>query len=353
MARFVKKRDQLHGVAPGTPVFVGEQHMEMINLRTIDYGPAHLEEKTLQVITEIKPLLDKESVTWVNIDGLHDTESIKQIGDFFNLHPLVLEDITNSDQRPKVEEYDNYLFIVVKMLVHDPNDGIVADQLSMVVGPNYVLTFQERIGKVFEPVRERIRKSIGRVRKMGADYLAYVLLDTVVDNYFILMEQIGAAIEDMEIDLLANIQPEYVRNLNYYKGEINFIRKQLRPVRDSLTKLARLDSDMLNEGSRIFYRDLDDLMLQVFEVIESYRELLIDHWNIYNTHISNRLNEIIKVLTIFSVIFIPLTFIAGVYGTNFEYLPELYYRYSYYVFWIALVLIAGGMLVYFKRKGWL
>ncbi len=353
MARLLKKRTHATGSVPGTPVFVGEQKEQSVNLRLIDYDEPSIKEISLKSIDEIIEYLKTPSISWVNIDGLHDTELIKKTGELFNLHPLIIEDITNTDQRSKIEEYDNCILIIAKMLFHDKDKGIISEQFSLVLGSNYVLTFQERIGHVFDPVRERIRKSMGRVRKMGADYLAYILLDTIIDNYFVLLEKMGEQIEDMELDLTSSVKPDFLHDLNYFKREINYIQKMVRPIRDSISKMARMDSDFLSDSISIYLKDLEDLIIQVYDAVESYRELLVDQWDIYNTHISNKLNDIIKVLTIFSVIFIPLTFVAGIYGTNFEYLPELHFRYSYFIFWLALITIAVSMLYFFKRKNWL
>ncbi|MBN2412426.1 magnesium/cobalt transporter CorA [candidate division KSB1 bacterium] len=354
MARFLKKRLKNKGEIPGTPVFVGEQKLEKCRIRIIDYDPKNLEETELPSIGPATKYLDTDTVSWINIDGLHDMDVINEVGEMFRLHPLTLEDITNTDQRPKMVEYDEYIYIVLKMLFYDDkNEEIVAEQLSMIIGPNYILTFQERIGDIFDPVRQRIRKQKGRVRTLGSDYLAYILLDTIVDNYFYLIESLGEKIEDLEVELIEENSAEKLNSLNFYKRELSYIRKSVFPVKDTITHLLRLDSELIGDDVRHFLKDLEDLTTQVNDALEVYRELLTDLLNIYHTNIGSKLNEIIKVLTIFSVIFIPLTFFAGIYGTNFEYLPELHFRYSYFIFWGALLVIALGMLFYFKRKKWI
>jgi len=354
MARFLKKRIKNKGEVPGTPVFVGEQKLEKCKIRLIDYDQKNLEELELPTIGPAAKYLDSNTVSWINIDGLHDMDIMTKVGELFQLHPITLEDITNTDQRPKLVDYDEYLYIVLKMLFYDEKkQEIVAEQLSMVIGPNYLLTFQERIGDVFEPVRQRIRKQKGRVRNFGPDYLAYILLDTIIDNYFYLIEALGDNIEDLEVELIDDSSPEKLSKLNFYKRELSYIRKSVFPAKDTISHLLRLDSELIGEEIKHFLKDLEDLAIQVNEALEVYRELLTDLLNVYHTNMGSKLNEIIKVLTIFSVLFIPLTFFAGIYGTNFEYLPELHFRYSYFIFWGVLLLIAVSMLYYFKRKKWL
>jgi magnesium transporter len=266
----------------------------------------------------------------------------------------VLEDIVNTGQRPRMEEYDNYLFFALKMMRYDPAAGkIRSEQLTMVLGKTFLLTFQEQPGDVFEPVRERIRKQKGRIRKVGIDYLAYALLDTVVDNYLFIIERLGEEIEDIENEILDNPTHDILFKINAYKREMNYLRKTIRPVREFILQLSRVDSDLIQSPTLPFFKDLLDLSNQAVDAIDSYREMLSDHLNIYDSRISNRLNEIMKVLTIFSAIFIPLTFIAGIYGTNFENVPELHFRYSYFIMWGVMVTVALFMLRFFRSKKWL
>lgn len=354
MARFFKKKEASLGQVPGVPVFIGSRKIENARLRLIDYTRDSLEEKELQDIMDGVPYQTTNTVTWINIDGVHDVELIKTIGSSFNLHPLVIEDIVNTGQRPKMEEYDDYLHIVAKMLRFDSRqEQVIGEQLSMILGGTYLITFQEQVGDVFEPVRDRIRKSKGRIRGGGIDYLAYALLDSVVDNYIDVIERLGEKIEDIEEEILNNPNPAVLAKINTYKREMNYVRKSVRPAREFILKLSTLDTDLIRESTGPFLKDLLDLATQSVEVIDTYKEILSDHLNIYHTGVSNKLNEIMKVLTIFSAIFIPLTFIAGIYGTNFEYLPELKYRYSYFVFWGVLVAVAMVMVKFFRRRGWL
>ncbi|TFH00987.1 MAG: magnesium/cobalt transporter CorA [Calditrichales bacterium] len=354
MARFFKKRHETAGQIPGTPVFVGNKKQDKILVRMIDYNASDLQERTIADIEQLEKYPERDSVTWVNIDGLHDVDFVRKISEIFNLHQLVSEDIVNTGQRPKLDEYDNALFIVVKMLMYDEAKKLIkSEQLSLLIMEKVLLTFQERTGDFFEPVRERIRKQKGRIRSFGTDYLAYALLDTVVDNYIYLVERMGEEIEDLEVSILADPKPGLLDNINYYKREMNFIRKAIRPFREFLIRLNRIETELITPVMVPFLKDLEDLIMQVTEGIESYREMLSDQLNIYHTSVSNRMNDIMKVLTIFAAIFIPLTFIAGVYGTNFEYVPELRYRFAYPVFLGVMATIAWVMIYFFRRKKWL
>ncbi|MBU2537779.1 MAG: magnesium/cobalt transporter CorA [Proteobacteria bacterium] len=354
MARFLKSKDAAIGKAPGELIFIGEQKVQESTIRVIDYDRDNLSEQELKDIKDGIPYTQTETVTWLNINGLQDTELIRQVGRVFGLHALVMEDIVNTSQRPKMEEYDDYLFFVVKMMRYDETEGIVkSEQLSMILGKSFVLTFQEQPGDVFEPVRDRIRKQKGRIRKVGIDYLAYALLDTIVDNYIFIIERLGEKIEEIEDEILDNPTQDVLTRINNYKREMNYLRKSIRPAREFMLHFSRLDSDLIQEDTAPFLKDLLDLANQAVEVIDTYREMLSDHLNIYNTGVSNRLNEIMKVLTIFSAIFIPLTFIAGIYGTNFEYLPELRYRYSYFIMWGVFLAVSLAMLRFFRKMLWL
>lgn len=354
MARFLKKRDASMGEAPGSLIFIGEKKVDKVSAELIDYDDETLNEREFVISKDSPPSLKKDTVSWINICGLHDTAFIELAGGAFSLHPLTLEDIVNTGQRPKMEEYGPYLYFTMKMMRYEEKSGMIeSEQLSIVLGRDYLITFQELPGDVFDPVRTRIRNGSGRVRKSGADYLAYALLDTIVDNYIFIIERLGEKIEAVE-DLVGTKQNnDILERINDYKREINYLRKTVRPVREFILHLVRLDSDIIEERTKPFLRDLLDLSTQAVEITDTYRDMLSDQLAIYNTMISNRLNEIMKVLTIFSTVFIPLTFIAGIYGTNFEYLPELGYRYAYFVFWGILVLIALLMLYFFRRKKWI
>jgi magnesium transporter len=354
MARFLKKNSSTIGKSPNELIFVGSRKVDEINARVIDYDKDSLTEQDLIDIKSGFHYRQTQTVTWININGLHNTEYIKEVGRIFDLHPLVLEDILNTGQRPRVEEYDDYIFVGLKMIRFDTSsDMVVNEQLSMVLGDTFLLTFQEQPGDVFEPVRERIRRQKSKIRVSGTDYLAYALMDTLVDNYIAVIEQMGEKIEDLEEEILTSHDNRVMEKINLFKREINYLRKSIRPSREAIFKIVRLENLLIKENTLPFFKDLEDLINKAAEAIETYRDLLTDHLNIYNSVVANRMNDIMKILTIFAAIFIPLTFVAGIYGTNFEYLPELHYKYSYFVFWIVLILMAAGLLYYFKRKKWL
>ena len=354
MARFFKKREQSKGLPPGSLVFIGKKKVEKIRIRIIDYDKNQLREDDPEDIKAAAEFKHTETVTWINIDGLHDTEVIRNAGSIFQIHPLLLEDILNTGQRPKFEEFDNCLFVVVKMLRYDKDSQmIVSEQLSLVLGDTFLLTIQEQPGDVFDPVRERIRNPKGRIRGTGVDYLTYALLDTVIDNYIFIIEKLGEQIENLEEEVLANPEPSVMEKINTLKREMNFLRKTVRPVRDAVTQLLKSESELIAHQTVPFLKDLQDLITHAVEAVDTYREMLSDQLNLYNSALSNKMNEIMKVLTIFAAIFIPLTFIAGIYGTNFEYFPELHFKYSYFIFWGVLIVIGLLMLLFFKRKRWL
>jgi len=353
MARFFRKRDEARGQVPGSLIFIGKQKVDRTSVNVIDYDADHLKEFELTGVDELGNLAVSSSVTWINIYGLHDVETIRSIGARFDIHPLALEDVLNTGQRPKIDEYDDSIFFVLKMFRYDPDEGIVhAEQLSLIVGPNYLVTFQEQPMDVFGAVRDRIRKKKGRIRNSGTDYLAYALLDSVVENYIDVIERLGERVEELDEEILDDPGSDIITRISHTKREVNYLRKSVRPARDAVIMLAKFEHDILGDEVRPFLKDLQDLVTHATEAIETYREMLSDQLNVYHSSLSNKMNDVMKVLTIFAAIFIPLTFIAGIYGTNFEYFPELHYRYSYYVFWGVLVAVGGGMLAYFKKKGW-
>ena len=354
MARFFKKREEIKGMPPGSLIFIGNKKVDNIRIRVIDYDGTQLKEGELKDIVEGAIYKQTNTVTWINVDGLHDLSLMKEIGQTFDLHPLLMEDILNTGQRPKLEEFDNCLFVVLKMLRYDTEKQmIVSEQLSLVLGETFLLTFQEQPGDVFEPVRDRIRKQKARIRASGIDYLAYALMDCVVENYVFIIERLGEQIEDIEEEILGSADSAVMEKINAFKREMNFIRKSVRPAREAILQLSKLDSELINDQTLPFLKDLQDLITHAAEVIDTYRDMLSDQLNLYNSVVGNRMNDIMKVLTIFAAIFIPLTFIAGIYGTNFEYLPELKFKYSYFIFWSVMLSVAVVMLIYFRKKKWL
>lgn len=354
MARFVKHKISSVGQVPGEPIFLGIKKMDKVDIHIIDYNNKVLNEHKPNNLQEIIPFKDTTTVTWININGLHDIDTIQTITEGFAIHPLVVEDIVNTGQRPKIEEYDDYIYIVTKMMKYDSIENrIHTEQLSIILGKHYVITLQECPGDVFDPVRKRIRQMNGRIRHADADYLAYSLLDMVMDNYISIVERMGEKIEDLEEEISHHQGKDLLTKINNYKREMNYFRKTIRPAREFLLQFYHLDSNLILKTTRPFIKDLLDTSIQAVETIDTYRDMLSDHLDYYNSGVNNRLNEIMKVLTIFSAIFIPLTFIAGIYGTNFDFLPELHFKYSYPIFWGVLILISILMLRFFKKKNWL
>lgn len=349
----IKKRSKKTGLPPGTLVHIGERKAEQAKITVIDYDAAHWEEKEAKTAAECFPIRDKPTITWINVDGIHQLDIIETLGEHFGLHPLSLEDAVNTDQRPKLEDYGNYLFVVLKALYYDEaRDGLEADQVSIVLGPNYVISFQEREKGAFEPVKERIRSG-GRIRSLGADYLAYSLMDAIVDNYFSVLEALGERIELLEEKLVARPRPETLKELHNLKSEMIYLRKSVWPLREVVSALERRESSLVQEGTGVYLKDVYDHTIQVIDNIETYRDMLSGMMDIYLSSISNRMNEIMKVLTIIATIFIPLTFVVGVYGMNFRYMPELEWAWGYPAVLLFMLAVGVLMLVYFRRNRWI
>ena len=352
--RLVKRSTKKPGMVPGTLVYVGEKKMEAVRISYIDYDEQNFEEKQVRTIKECFPFKTTPTVTWINIDGVHEVEIIEMLGKEFDLHPLMLEDILNTGQRPKVEDFDKYIFVVLKMLIYNDEQQMVRpEQVSLVLGANYVISFQEAIGDVFEPIRERIRNAKGRIRKMGADYLMYALLDAVVDGYFAILERLGERIESMEEELVSNPTEKTLEQIHTLKRELIFLRKSVWPLRELISGLERSESPLIKETTEVYLRDVYDHTIQVIDTVESFRDMVSGMLDIYLSSISNRMNAVMKVLTIIATIFIPLTFVAGIYGMNFKYMPELERRWGYPLVLLVMAIVAVVMLSYFRRKRWL
>lgn len=366
MARFIKRTDAKVGLPPGSLVFVGERSMDAPRIRCLRYASSRTLEEFEPEAGGLTSCPTDDGVVWLNIDGLHDEELMARIGEIFGLPALIMEDVLNTTQRPRLEEFENGLFICLKMFVSDKEQGsgddqdvirLHARQLSMVLGPGYLLTFQERVGDVFEPVRRRLRSGRGSIRGRGADYLAYALLDCVFENYALVMEEMGDAIEELDEAVLDDPGPDVLERIVRLKRELAYLARALRPAREMAVRLPRLESDLLSreprDGVLPYLRDLRDLAEQTGEALDTYKEVLSGQFNIYNTMVANRLSDVMRFLTIFSTIFIPLTFVAGVYGTNFKYLPELEWKYGYFALWGVMLFLALGMIFFFRRKKWL
>jgi magnesium transporter len=354
MQKLIKKRSKKAGLPPGTLVHIGEKKADTPKITVMDYDEAHFQEKEIKTIEECFLFKDKPTVTWINIDGLHQVEILEKLGECYGLHPLVLEDILNTDQRPKMEDYGEYLYIVLRMLnYNDKSSEIESEQISLVLGPNFVFSFQEREGDTFNPIRDRIRNSKGRIRKMGADHLAYTLLDSIIDNYFIILEKLGEKIEFLEEEVVTRPTPETLQTIHHLKREMIFLRKGVWPLREVISGLERGESSLIKESTRIYLRDVYDHTIQTIDTIETYRDMVSGMLDIYLSSISNRLNAVMKVLTIIATIFMPLTFLAGIYGMNFKYMPELEWKWGYPMVWLVVIGISIFMLTYFKKKKWL
>lgn len=342
------------GQVPGTLVYTGKKTNKKLRIESFDYSKEKVEETILLNIEDAVPYKDTDSVTWININGLHYIEEIENIGNQYGLHPLVLEDIVNTGQRPKIDEYDGYLFVVLKMLYYDENERISIEQVSLVLGKNYVLSFQEAEGDVFDTIRNRLRHNKGRIRSLKSDYLMYALIDAVVDNYFSIVETLGNKIEDLETELFAGTSRENLSSeVQQLKREILKVRRAIFPLRDIINRIEKGEHPLILKRTITYYRDIYDHLIQVSENIDIYREMIWSLMEMYMTTISNRMNEVMKVLTIISTIFIPLTFIAGIYGMNFKYIPELEFQYGYFVLWGVMIAMFIALLFYFKRKKWL
>lgn len=353
--KFIKKRSIKSGLPPGSMVHIGEERLEASQISVICYCPDDFEENSFRQTDECLSHLDRKGkVTWVNVEGVHDVEIIRSLGTHYGLHPLVLEDVVNTVQRPKIEDYGDYLFIVLRML--RPTDGgdFSSEQLSMVLGKNYLLTFQEGIkGDAFDNLRERIRSGKGRIRTMGADYLAYALIDAIVDSYFNVLEELGERIVDLEETLTLTPDRTTMHLINNLKKEIIFLRKAVWPLREAISFLERGDSKLLSDTSRLYFRDVYDHTVQVIDTVETYRDLLSGMLDLYLSSIGNRTNEVMKFLTVIGTIFLPLTFLVGVYGMNFKHMPELEWPNGYYGLWVFMVTMSLVMIIYFRKKKWL
>ncbi|MBE0646474.1 MAG: magnesium/cobalt transporter CorA [Bacteroidales bacterium] len=343
-----------HAASPGTVNYVGRKREAPVRIQVMEYHEDHFQEKEIKAIGEILPLKNSPMVTWVNVTGVHDTSVIESIGDAYGIHSLVLEDIANTTQRPKLEEYDGYLFAVVKMTYIDTKSGnIIIEQLSLIIGQNYILSFQEKEEDVLNGLRQRIRTGKGRIRKMGSDYLLYAILDSIVDFYFTVLEQLGDRIEDLEETLLKQADQAMLNDIYHLKQDLIFLRKSIWPMREVISSMQHAEHKLITKQVGFFLRDAYDHTIQVIETVETFRDMASGMQDLYLSTISNKMNEVMKVLTIFAAIFIPLTFLAGVYGMNFHVIPELSIKYGYFAWWGVVLTLGAGMLIYFKRKKWL
>jgi magnesium transporter len=353
MARFLNDRKKVSGKIPGSLIHLGTRKIEKPLIRLTNFTTDKLIEIEAEKLEDCMPYISENTVSWVSVYGLHDAEMFQKLGELFDIHSLLLEDMLNTDQRPKIAETDKLLIIILKIIDFDEKTKeLTSDQISLILDDNYLITLQEKEGHYFDTIRERMRKGTGRVRRKGADYLTYVLLDTIVDNYLLNIEMLGSIIEKTEGRIFIPKQKGLIEEIYKHKTEINFLRKNIRPVKEIVHNLIENESGFIAEENMKYFRDLNDLVVQAAETVEIYQIMLNDQMNIYHANLDLRANEIMKVLTVFSAFFIPLTFVAGVYGTNFEYLPEIKLKFGYLYFWIVLALITLSLTIYFKRRKW-
>lgn len=346
------KRSKKAGLPPGSMIHIGSKKTEKVKITVISYNGKKFTEKEVKNAKDCLKYRKKDSVTWININGIHKTEIISEIGKCFNLHPLLLEDIVNTDQRPKREDYGDYMFVVVKMLYYNEK-GINAEQMSIVLGPDYVISFQESEDDVFDAIRDRLRSGKGKTRELGADFLVYSLLDAIVDNYFGILEKTGEMIESVEEALTRDPGPKTLSKTHALRREMIFLRKSVWPLREVISGLLRSESKLISKNTDLYLRDVYDHTIQVIDTIETSRDMLSGMTDLYLSSVSNKLNEIMKILTIIGTIFIPLTFITGLYGMNFRYMPELEWEWGYPIALFAMAVVSVIMLVYFRKKRWI
>ncbi len=353
MARHRHKLTSRVGLPPGTLHVKGEPADLAVPVTIIDYDATRFIEKTITTPGECALYKDTDTVTWINVDGLGNPSIIEALGKCFDIHPLILEDIFNTQQRPKMEDLDRYLYLNLKVLTYDTAEKAVRiEHISMVFGSNFLVSFQEDAGDIFDPVRERIRKD-GRIRKLGPDYLVYALIDCIVDNYFVVMEKLGDDIGELESELVANPTPGSLRKINQLKKEMIFLRKSVWPLRELINNLDRSESPVIKESTRIYLRDVYDHTIQVIDTLETFRDMSSGMIDIYLSGLSYKMNEIMKVLTLIATIFIPLTFVVGLYGMNFRNMPEIEWEYGYFSVLVIMACMVVGMLLYYRKKKWI
>jgi magnesium transporter len=348
-----KKTSAKVGLPPGSIIHVGEQKIEKVKITLTEFDEKNVETCEINSVEEIDPYTDTPQVTWVSVSGLHDTELIKQIGEKFSIHPLVLEDILNTETRPKIEMTDDYIFIAMKMLTYNNNESeIVTEQVSFILGDTFVFSFLEKSDNIFNPIKDRITNNYGRVRKQASDYLFYALMDVVVDQYFLLLEQIEQNIESLDDEVITNADRSQIEKIYNLKNKLLLTRRSVWPLRELFTRLMREESKLINKKIVPYLRDLLDHTIQITETIELQREITNGLMETHLSMMSYKMNEVMKVLTVIATIFIPLTFIVGIYGMNFPNMPELEWPWAYFALWGVMICVVLFMLFYFKRKKW-
>jgi magnesium transporter len=348
-----KDRKQKYGTPPGSVIYTGERVEEPIKLSLIRYNKVSFEKIQLKEIQEFKELKDPKKVNWLVIEGIHKEEIIEQIGSHLSLHPLVMEDIVNIFERIKIEIFEDSIFTILKKLSYNEKNELIEKHINILLFENLVITFLDEKIDIFNPIVDRIKRGKGRIRELGADYLFYSLMDQIIDNHFLVIDSLSNKIEEIEEELVKYPSEEILFKIQHSKRDIIQMRKNVFPLREIINSIIRGDSKLVKNSTQIYFRDAYDHIIRIIETLESYRDMVSGLLDIYLSSTSNKMNEIMKVLTIIATIFIPLTFIAGVYGMNFQYMPELAWKYGYLAIWLIMIIIAIGLIFYFKRKKWL
>ena len=359
MVPLMKEVSKKAGMPPGSLVYIGPDRTAPVMVDIVDYDEKELHEVHDASLDDAIQYRDRPTITWINVSGVHDVSVIDKLGQEYGIHPLVLEDIVNTSQRPKLEDHGDFLAMMIKMMRPGNGGNIIAEQVCLVVTGNKLLSFQELPDDAFDSVRDRLRRLVTRSRFMTTDYLAYSLLDSIADGYFAILETLGEQLEKLEEELTEEPKREHVKRLHTLKRELLMMRKRTWPLREAISNLLSTDSPLIHKETLLYWRDLHDHIMQIIDTIETFREMSSSLLDIYLSSVSNRMNEVIKVLTVIATIFIPLGFLASVYGMNFDpaaspfNMPELTMRYGYILFWVMAALICGGLLWLFRRKKWI
>ena len=348
-----RKASSKIGLPPGSIVYLGEKKVDNVSIKVTEYDAADAETYEINSAEGIDPFTDTPQVTWISVCGLHETDFLKQVGEKFKIHPLVLEDILNTDTRPKIEITDDYFFIVMKLVLFNAEQKILeTEQVSFILGRSFLFSFSERTDEIFNPIKDRINSQLGKIRKRGSDYLLYALMDIVVDHYFLALEKVDERIESLDDEVINNPDRSQIESIYNLRNLLLIIRKSIWPLREIVNQIIKDESDLLDESIEPYLRDLYDHTIHITETIEQQREITNGLMEIYLSMMSNKMNEVMKVLTVIATIFIPLTFIVGIYGMNFKYMPELEWPWAYFTVWGVMIGIVGLMFYYFKKKNW-
>lgn len=340
------------GMPPGSLIHVGEKKKDVVRICVLDYDTEKVWEGDLDHVDDTTRFRDSATVSWINVTGIHDHKVISRLGELYSIDPLILEDVMNTGHRPKVEDMGQNLFFTLKMLYTDDAGHICSEQVSLILGQSYVISFQEDEDDIFDSIRDRIRNATGLVRKRGADFLVYRLVDTVVDHYFVVLDTVEASIDVLEDDLMRHPGQDHMRRIQAMKHDLIFLRRSIMPLRDAVSSLEKGLSKLVDKHTARYFRDVYDHIIHISDTLDSHREVLKGLTDIQLANQNNRMNEVMKVLTVISTIFIPLTFIVGVYGMNFQFMPELGWRWGYPAVWVLMSGILFGLVYYFKRKKW-